>query len=97
MLLLGKECAWRVPNLVTRFKDAELGILYEGLDTGSCPTAVCFGEGRRKEQPMLIGLTSTFLSSLNWAINLASATSSPKSSVKSSLPHLVASSDALIA
>ena len=46
---------------------------------------------------MLIGLTSIFLSSLNRAINLASATSSPKGAVKSPLPHLVASRAAFTA
>ena len=30
------------PNLVTRFEDAELGILHKGLDTRPCPAAVCF-------------------------------------------------------
>ena len=46
---------------------------------------------------MLIGLTSILFSSLKRAINLASATSSPRGAVKSPLPHLVASRDAFIA
>ena len=44
MLLPGKGCAFRGPNLVTSFEDSWLCILYEGLDTRPCPAAICFSE-----------------------------------------------------
>ena len=37
------------PNLVTRFEDAELGILHKGLDTRPCPAAKYCGEEAPQE------------------------------------------------